>query len=103
MMSLKAKLLVATLLTLLVLLQAGLWGRQGLIDLWRLHTLNADSEAENQELRVLNRALARDVADMKSGYGGVEKEAREELGMVKQGETFFRVTEFPPEGAGLDE
>ncbi len=102
-MSFRAKLLVGALLTLLVLLQAGLWGRQGLIDLWRLRALNETSEAGNQELRERNRALARDVADMKSGYGGVEKEAREELGMVKQGETFFRVIENPPERADLDE
>ena len=91
------KLLIGVLFAALVLLQAALWGRHGLPDLWEFRRLNLSSVAENNEIRQRNRALASEVSKMKSGYGAVEREAREELGMIKRGETFFQVIEIAPE------
>ncbi|HEY0506059.1 MAG TPA: septum formation initiator family protein, partial [Lysobacter sp.] len=44
-----------------------------------------------------NAALAAEVEDLKSGEAAVEDRARSELGMIKPGETFYRVVE--PEGS----
>ena len=92
------KLLIAGLALLLILLQAALWGRQGLLDLWDLRDLNLSGRIESNKLIERNRVLEQEISDMKSGLGAIEKEAREELGMVKQGETFFRVIEQPAAG-----
>ena len=45
-----------------------------------------------------NDALAAEVEDLKSGEAAVEERARNELGMIKPGETFYRVIE-PEQGA----
>ena len=91
------KLLIGVLLALLVLLQAALWGRQGVLDLWQLQRLNLAGASEVKELKARNRALEHKVASMKSGPEAVEAEAREELGMIRRGETFFRVIGPAPE------
>ena len=78
---------------MLIALQARLWfsdvgvfARQGLLD--RL----AEQEAHSSELAARNAQLAREVVALKSGLSAVEARARSELGMVKQGETFYLVT-----------
>ncbi|WP_199609548.1 cell division protein FtsB [Flocculibacter collagenilyticus] len=50
----------------------------------------------NQELQKRNELLAADVADLTIGTEGIEERARNELGLIKEGETFFRI--IPPEG-----
>lgn len=46
-----------------------------------------------EELRERNRLLAVEVAALKSGSAGVEARARSELGMIKDGETFYLVVD----------
>ncbi|WP_372771629.1 septum formation initiator family protein, partial [Pseudoalteromonas sp.] len=46
----------------------------------------------NTRLERRNKLLKADVEDLKLGLEGIEERARNELGMIKQGETFFRVT-----------
>ncbi|MDQ3040221.1 MAG: cell division protein FtsB [Pseudomonadota bacterium] len=48
---------------------------------------------ENLQLQQRNDALAAEVDDLKSGGAAVEERARSELGMVKPGETFYRVVD----------
>lgn len=48
---------------------------------------------ENQGLQERNAALAAEVRDLKEGVAAVEERARSELGMIKPGETFYRVVE----------
>ena len=87
------RVLFGVLLVVFILLQVALWGKHGLPDLWELYHLNLSGENKNNDLLMRNRELERKISEIKSGLDEIEKEAREELGMVKQGETFFRVIE----------
>jgi cell division protein FtsB len=49
-------------------------------------------EARAGELAARNARLAEEVVAMQSGLSVVEAKARAELGMIKEGETFFLVT-----------
>lgn len=87
------------LIALLLLLQYPLWFGDGSVwTVWRLSREIAAQKAENAHLRERNRALTAEVVDLKSGLAAVEERARVELGMVKQGETFFQVIDEPPQG-----
>ena len=57
---------------------------------------------DNAGLRQRNDALAAEVQDLKSGEAAVEERARSELGMIKPGETFYRVVESQPSGPQAD-
>jgi cell division protein FtsB len=82
------------LLALLAALQAKLWlGAGGLPDARALEQTVRQQRAENARLQQRNDALAAEVEDLKSGEAAVEERARAELGMVKPGETFYRVVE----------
>ena len=94
---------VRVLLLLLALLLAGLqytlWlGSGGHQDVAALRRQVATQQVENLRLQERNNALAAEVEDLKSGEAAVEERARSELGMVKPGETFYRVFEDAPAG-----
>ena len=92
------KTLIAVLLVLFLGLQYRLWFADGgLVDVHRLEERIAAQQAENARLRERNRALAAEVRDLKKGLEAVEARARAELGMVGEGETFYRVVE-PADG-----
>jgi cell division protein FtsB len=79
---------------LLAGLQAKLWwGDGGWGEAQALRRTVAEQKAENARLQQRNDALAAEVEDLKSGEAAVEERARSELGMVKPGETFYRVVE----------
>lgn len=84
------------LIGLVVLLQYPLWfGSGGLIASWRLQREIEVQQAENARLAERNLALSAEVVDLKKGLTAIEERARTELGMIKQGETFFQVIETP--------
>ncbi len=88
------KWLIITLFLLLVGLQYRLWvGEGSLAAVVRLGDERAIQARENDRLRERNRILAAEVEGLKSGLGAVEERAREDLGMIKPGETFFMVVE----------
>ncbi len=85
-----------TLLGLLLLLQYPLWfGGGGLLTLWRLHQEISIQQEENLRLKERNQALEARVLNLKQGLDSIEERARIELGMVKRGETFYRIVEMP--------
>ncbi|GAB3732145.1 cell division protein FtsB [Luteimonas pelagia] len=51
---------------------------------------------DNVGLGERNDALAAEVEDLKSGEAAVEERARSELGMIRPGETFYRVVDPDP-------
>jgi len=88
------KQLVILLMLLLLYLQYKLWfGEGSLQDVWELHQEVEFQRQENIELRERNAALDAEVQDLQQGLDAIEEHAREDLGMVKEGETFYQVVE----------
>ena len=82
-----------SLILLLASLQYQLWlGHHGVQDYNKLKSAVSQHSKVNQRLEKRNKLLKADVEDLKLGLEGIEERARNELGMIKQGETFFRVT-----------
>ena len=91
--------LIWLLIGLLVLLQYRLWvGDGSLAELWNLYQQVEAQQEENRQLRERNQALEAEVADLKQGLEAIEERAREELGMVREDETFYQIIEDSPEG-----
>ncbi|HET8819179.1 MAG TPA: cell division protein FtsB [Xanthomonadaceae bacterium] len=91
--------IVLLLVVLLGWLQYRLWfGAGGQREVAALQEDVARQDAENARLHQRNAALAAEVQDLKSGEAAVEERARSELGMIRPGETFYRVVDpAPPE------
>ncbi|HEX7030611.1 MAG TPA: cell division protein FtsB [Gammaproteobacteria bacterium] len=90
------RILAGVLLLLLLFLQGQLWLGQGsLPDLWRLQDAVEAQQDENRRLEERNAALAAEVKDLKSGLEAIEERARSELGMIREGETFYQVPDDP--------
>ena len=80
------------MLALLAWLQYRLWfGNGGQHDVAALQAQVSQQARDNVGLKQRNDALAAEVEDLKSGEAAVEERARSELGMIKPGETFYRV------------
>jgi cell division protein FtsB len=85
---------VAVLALLLLVLQSKFWlGAGGWREARELQDSVSAQRAENARLQQRNDALSAEVEDLKSGETAVEERARSELGMIKPGETFYRVVE----------
>ena len=88
--------LLVALLCILLYLQYRLWIAEGsLAEQQRLELQVVEQTAINTELRERNAVLEREVLELQSGNGGVEQRAREQLGLVREGETFYQVVEPP--------
>lgn len=88
--------LLVALLSILLYLQYRLWIAEGsLAEQQRLELQVVEQTAINTELRERNAVLEREVLELQSGNGGVEQRAREQLGLVREGETFYQVVEQP--------
>lgn len=90
------RIILLVLVVLLAWLQYRLWfGHGGAGDVRKLAQQVAQQKRDNGGLRQRNDALAAEVQELKSSDGGaaVEERARSELGMIKPGETFYRVVE----------
>jgi len=88
--------LLAGLLFLLVALQYRLWIAEG--SLAERHRLQGQIEEQariNSQLQERNAALEREVLDLQTGNKGLEQRAREQLGLIRQGETFYRFVDKP--------
>ena len=82
--------MLLTLLGLLMLLQYRLWlGEGGINERQSLETQVANDSAENQRLTQRNEALADRVIELQNGQEMLEAAAREDLGLVREGEEFI--------------
>ena len=92
------RLLKLALLVVLLALQYRLWfGKNSLPDYWRVQQDVARQVEANQRLAQRNQVLAADIADLRGGQVALEERARNELGLIKQNETFFRIVPVKPQ------
>ena len=93
-MSWRLKLIFAVLLATLVVLQYRLWVGQGsLAEVVQLKRQIAQQEKRIEEMRERNSVLRAEVNNLKHGLEAVEARARSELGMIKEGETFYQIVQ----------
>jgi cell division protein FtsB len=102
------RLVIVVLVLLTMYLQYGLWyTRGGKQDVEKLKTSVAEQKDEIARLKERNRSLSAEVMDLKQGLEAIEERARSEMGMIKNGEVFFRITDpnhesdRPHSGAGV--
>lgn len=86
-------------LSLLVMLCIGFvsydtwFGRNG-IEQFRIVSVQvAEAKMKSEKLTMRNQAVLDEIADLNQDNLTVEELARDELGMIKSGETFYRVIE----------
>ncbi|MCL1048779.1 cell division protein FtsB [Shewanella abyssi] len=80
------------LIVLLILLEYRLWlGDKSLADSIHLQEQIKLQQQSNAQLVARNQVLREEINDLRSGTEALEERARNELGMVKEGETFYRV------------
>lgn len=83
--------LMGGLLGLLLLLQYRLWFAEGgLAEANRLATQLEEAAAENATLSDRNDTLTRELMALQNGNEAVEKNARENLGLIKEGEVYYQ-------------
>ncbi len=88
------KWLIAVLILLLVGLQYRLWISEGsLAHRAALQQQIEQQRAENKPLSERNAVLVIEVEELKSGLSAIEERAREQMGMIKKGETFFMLVD----------
>ena len=86
------KFLLAALILILIGLQYRLWFGDG--SLSEVVQLSRELEIQKQRLRELeerNRILEAQVLDLQNGLDAFEEKARNDLGMIKRGETFIQL------------
>ena len=88
----KHKWIALVLIVLLALLQYRLWfGKNSISDYRHMQQQITQMTEQNARLTQRNLILRADIDDLKSGEESLEERARNELGLIKQGETFFRI------------
>ena len=91
------RLVTGILIIALALLQYRLWfGKNSVPDYYGIVEEVERQKQENYKLQQRNKILYADIDDLKMGVEAVEERARNELGMIKDGETFFRVVPNKP-------
>lgn len=90
--------LLLILLVMLAGLQYRLWlGEANLRQVWHLEQQILEQQQVNQQLTERNKRLEAEVQDLKQGLAALEERARSEMGMIREGETFFQLIEPEPE------
>tara|TARA_R100001143_G_scaffold50533_1_gene45483 strand:+ start:350 stop:667 length:318 start_codon:yes stop_codon:yes gene_type:complete len=88
------KILIAVLFVILLGLQYRLWiGEGSYADIDRLDAEVEMQTLENAELLERNASLQNEVQELQEGMDAIEEHARNELGLIREGETFFLIVE----------
>ena len=88
------KKIALVLLGLLVWLQYKIWLQDGGIpEVIQLKKEVEQVNIEVKQLRERNLSLDAEVKDLKKGLDAIEERARSEMGMIKEGETYYQVIE----------
>ncbi|MEY3759613.1 MAG: Cell division protein ftsB [Pseudomonadota bacterium] len=88
------KYLLSIITLLIILLQYRLWqGDGGIAEITTLQLRLDDFKEQVEEKKQRNETLYAEVEDLRKGQEALEERARDELGMMREGETFFQVLE----------
>ena len=86
------KMMMLALVVLIGTLQYRLWfGKNSIADYRTMQSQVDDLSGQNANLKQRNNLLKADIEDLQLGLESMEERARNELGMIKQGETFYRI------------
>lgn len=86
--------IIFALLIILAGLQYRLWvGEGGILQWLSLEQKLAVHEQDNQKLAARNKAMSAEIKELKQGDQALEEQARYELGMVKDKETYYQFTD----------
>lgn len=86
------RIITALLIVFFISLQYRLWfGKNSVSDYLELKANVVRQLDHNEQLQQRNKLIYTEIDDLKNGLEAVEERARNELGMIKDGETFFRV------------
>jgi cell division protein FtsB len=97
------KILIAVLLLVLIGLQYKLWFGDG--SLSEVVQLSRELETQKTKLQLLeerNRILEAQVLDLQNGLDAFEEKARNDLGMIKQEETFIQLIPQPEKSTHVE-
>lgn len=79
---------------LILVLQVRLWvGESSFAQIWRLDQRIEAQEAENDKLMARNARLMAEVRNLRQPEGALEERARSDMGLIREGETFFLVVQ----------
>ncbi len=88
----RLNIIMVVLITAFLFLQFRLWFEtDGIRDMWHLKRLLAAQTIENEKLKKHNEALLFQIQRLRNSQDAVESRARNELGMLKEGETFYQI------------
>src|SRR5688572_5522532 len=91
------KTVLAILLLVLIMLQVRLWtGPGSMADIVRLENAIIEQNEENTGLEARNSVLMEEVSDLRNGLDSIEERARNEHGLIREGETFYLIVENDP-------
>lgn len=88
------KIIIPLIILLIVHLQYRLWfgdGSIAQINEYQQRLNDLQQEVDKKNLR--NESLRAEVLDIKKGQEAIEERAREELGMIREDETFFQIVQ----------
>ncbi len=88
------KILIAIIILLIIHLQYRLWVGDGSVAQIKEYEVRLETVKEKvKEKKERNEALYAEIEDLRKGQEAIEERARDELGMIKENETFFQVIE----------
>ncbi len=92
------KFITILLVLLLLIMQVNIWlTKDGYSRIVEIKRLMQDQQQENDEMSSRNSQLKEEIKDLKDGYAAIEEKAREDIGMIKEGEEFYLITEPRPD------
>lgn len=88
------KILQGLLVLIILGLQIRLWiGPGSMSEISRLNESIGEQETENATLETRNDDLLNEVEELKNGTDAIEEIARQELGLIKEGETYYMIVD----------
>ena len=92
------KFITLLLVLLLLIIQINIWlNKDGYSRIVEIKELIQHQQEENDEMVSRKSQLKEEIKDLKNGFSAIEEKAREDIGMIKEGEEFYLITEPKPD------